>query len=255
LLQVLCDKLEWTEKLGDAFLAQQTDVMDAVQRLRQAALAAGNLKTTPQCHCTVEASNGAIAILPSDPLLVYVPVYNPTVVYGVWPDPVYPPFAFPAPIGFAFAPGVVIGFEPVIKLAVFGPLWGWDFIDWHHRYIAIDNNRVALIAARHTGVAGGIWVHDPAHRAGLPYIDPAVTARFGATRVAALTGIRHPVVATATGPRRFTVYHPTASSPVPRAHIALVGRVVPPPPGFRHGPAAVQAHSVHFSPRAGDHHH
>jgi hypothetical protein len=255
LLQVLCDKLEWTEKLGDAVLAQQTDVMDAVQRLRQAAQVAGNLKSTPQCHCTIEATSGVIAIQPAEPQQVYVPVYSPSVVYGVWPDPLYPPFTFPVPAGFAFPPGVVIAFDPVIEVAVFGPLWGWDFIDWHRHHIAIDNARLALIAARRPGFAGGVWVHDPAHRAGLPYRDPAVTARFGATRVAVIPGTRHPTFVTATGPRRFTAFHPNASSPVPRAHIALVGRVVPPPPAYRHGPMVAQTHQIHFSPSYGNHHH
>jgi hypothetical protein len=253
LLQVLCDKLEWTEKLGDAFLAQQIDVMDAVQRLRQAAQVAGNLKATPQCHCTIEATNGVIAIQPAEPQQVYMPVYSPTVVYGVWPDPLYPPFTFPLPAGFAFPPGVVIAFDPVIEVAAFGPLWGWDFIDWRRHHIAIDNARLAFIAARRPGFGGGIWVHDPAHRAGLPYIDPAVTARFGATRVAVITGPRHPTVVTATGPRRFSAFHPNASSPVPRAHIPLVGRVLPPPPAFHHPSFVGHAHPVHFSQAFSDH--
>ena len=218
--------------------------------------AGDHARYTPQCHCTIEAANGVIAIQPVEPQQVYVPVYSPSVAYGVWPDPLYPPFTFPVPAGFAFAPGVVIAFDPVIEVAAFGPLWGWDFIDWRRHHIAIDNARLVLIAARRAGFAGGVWLHDPAHRAGLPYLDPAVTARFGgATRVALIPGTRHPTVVTATGPRRFAAFHPNASSPVPRAHIALVGRVVPPPPAFRHGPIAAQTHQIHFSPSSGNHHH
>jgi hypothetical protein len=103
ILQIMSDQLQWTEALGNAFLAQQADVMAAVQSLRQGAMAAGNLKQTPDCRCVIHSGGGAISILPAEPQVVCPPVYTPA-VYGVWPFPAYPPYYFPVPVGFAFAP-------------------------------------------------------------------------------------------------------------------------------------------------------
>ncbi len=103
-LAMMSEKLDVTQKLGDAFLAQQKDVMDAIQRLRAKAQAQGNLKTTKEQTVIVEqparkprsSSNRAqttvIKIEPTNPQVVYVPTYNPTVVYGAWPYPAYPPY-------------------------------------------------------------------------------------------------------------------------------------------------------------------
>jgi Protein of unknown function (DUF3300) len=133
-LAILSDQLQWTEDLGNAFLAQQADVMAAVQSLRHEAMAAGNLEQTPQCRCVIHVSGEIISILPAEPQVVCVPVYKP-VVYGRWPYPAYPPDYFPVPVGFAYPPGFWIGFEPPIELAVFGPFWGWGWVDWGHHYI------------------------------------------------------------------------------------------------------------------------
>src|SRR5499427_2984116 len=82
-LSKMSDKLDWTQKLGDVFLSQQKDVMDAVQRLRAKAQAAGNLNTTEQQKVIVEEK--IIQIEPASPEVVYVPTYDPTVIYGAWP--------------------------------------------------------------------------------------------------------------------------------------------------------------------------
>ena len=148
ILQMMSDQLQWTEALGNAFLAQQADVMAAVQSLRQEAMAAGNLKQTPQCRCVIHSGGGAISILPAEPQVVCPPVYTPA-VYGAWPYPAYPPYYFPVPAGFAFAPGFWIGFAPPIELAVFGPFWGWGSIDWGNRWIAVDTARLALVSGGH----------------------------------------------------------------------------------------------------------
>ncbi|HUO76213.1 MAG TPA: DUF3300 domain-containing protein, partial [Thermodesulfovibrionales bacterium] len=79
-LQMMSEKLDWTQKLGDAFLAQEKDVMDTVQVLRRKAEAAGNLNTTQEQKVIVEKET--IIIEPANPQVVYVPTYNPTVVYG-----------------------------------------------------------------------------------------------------------------------------------------------------------------------------
>jgi Protein of unknown function (DUF3300) len=207
LLALMADKLQWTQAIGNAFLAQQTDVMNAVQALRHDAMAAGNLKATPECHCVIQTSGNTISILPSETNVVCIPVYNPRVAYGAWPEPDYPPYYFPIPAGFAFEPGYAIGFYPFIELAAFGPLWGWGWIDWGHHYIGIDGARYAALGGRGS-FAGGAWVHDPGHRGGVAYGDPTVTARFGAARVAAMgaagrAAFAHGAVAGAAAGARF----------------------------------------------------
>jgi hypothetical protein len=180
-------ELDWTKQLGDAFLAQQAGVMDSVQRLRQQAMDAGNLKTTPECHCTVGTVDSAITIAPVRAGYIYVPVYNPAVVYGAWAYSDYPPFAFPVPDGFAFAPGLLIGFDPGIDIVLFGPIWGWQSVDWGARSIIVDPRRFGAIAPNHAAFAGGAWVHDPGHRGNLAYRNPAVAARFNSARVESLS--------------------------------------------------------------------
>jgi hypothetical protein len=186
LLSLLADKLEWTEALGNAFLAQQADVMDAVQALRHSAMQAGNLKVTPQCHCVIQTSGEMISILPSDSSQVCIPVYNPRVAYGPWPWPDYQPDYFPEQAGFAFEPGFAVGYWPVIEVAAFGPLWGWAWFDWGHHDVTVDRGRFTAVGGR-AAFAGNNWVHDPGHRGGVGYRDPAVTGRFGAARTAAVT--------------------------------------------------------------------
>ncbi|MGE8490517.1 MAG: DUF3300 domain-containing protein, partial [Paraburkholderia nemoris] len=94
-LATMASKPDWVSQLGNAFLAQPNDVMDSVQHLRKQAQAAGNLKTSSQQKVVVEQST--IQIVPANPQVVYVPTYNPTVVYGTWPYPAYPPVYVPPP--------------------------------------------------------------------------------------------------------------------------------------------------------------
>ena len=94
-LTMMSEKLEWTQKLGDAFLEQQKPVMDTIQSLRAKAQAAGNLQTTKEQTVIVEEK--IIKIEPASPQVVYVPSYNPTVVYGAWPYPTYPPYSYYPP--------------------------------------------------------------------------------------------------------------------------------------------------------------
>ncbi len=101
-LEPMNDKLDWTQKLGDAFLAQEKDVLAAVQRLRNKAQQSGNLKTTEQQKVIVEPATTAapgvqtvVRIEPADPQVIYVPAYNPAVVYGSWGYPSYPPYYWP----------------------------------------------------------------------------------------------------------------------------------------------------------------
>ena len=107
-LENMSNQLQWTEQLGNAFLAQQADVMAAVQSLRHQAMETGNLKQTPQCRCVIQTSGETISILPAEPQEVCVPVYSP-VVYGAWPYPAYPPDSFSAFFNGVSAGGVGCG--------------------------------------------------------------------------------------------------------------------------------------------------
>jgi hypothetical protein len=185
-LENLSDQLQWTEQLGNAFLSQQADLMAAVQSLRREAMAAGNLKQTPQCRCVIQTSGEVISILPAEPQAVCVPVYSP-VAYGAWPYPAYPPISFPIPAGFVYEPGFWVGFGPPVVLASFGPFWGWGWVDWGHRDIAVDPARFMLASGGRVSFSGNVWVHDPAHRGGVAYADPGTRARFDATRISAVT--------------------------------------------------------------------
>src|SRR5262245_22365482 len=107
-LAAMSEKLDLTQKLGDAFLAQQKEVLDAIQRLRAKAQAQGNLKTTKEQTVIVEQSQPTtvIQIESTDPQVVYVPSYNPAVVYGAWPYPAYPPYSY-YPYGGYLAAGAL----------------------------------------------------------------------------------------------------------------------------------------------------
>jgi hypothetical protein len=223
LLAIMADKLDWTEQLGNAFLARQGDVMAAVQRLRHAALAAGNLKATPECHCVIQTGGDIISIQPSDAELVSIPVYDPAVAYGSWADETYPPTAFPLPPGFVFVPGTVVGFNPAVEVALFGPIWGWGSIDWPNRRIVVDNGRYAALAPAHTAFAGGVWVHEATPPRRVAHNGPSVVAHPG----------HH---AWPLAMRRFAMMRLPALYPphwwVPRHYVWGIppGTIVPPPP-------------------------
>jgi hypothetical protein len=180
-LQMMSDKLDWTQKLGDAILAQQADVMAAVQRLRQRAQAAGTLKTTEQQVVKTEAQT--IVIQPANPQVVYVPAYNPTVVYGTWPYPAYPPYYYPPP---AYYPGqaLLTGMAFATGAAIVGSLWGWGDCNWGGNNININNNRFNQInannirAGRATTANGNSWRHDPSHRKGVAYRDQGTRQKY-----------------------------------------------------------------------------
>jgi hypothetical protein len=240
-LENMSNRLRWTEDLGNAFLAQQADVMGAVQRLRHSAMAAGNLRTTQQCDCSIQASGETIAIPPAEPEAVRVPVYGP-IVYGPWPDPAYPPDSFPIPEGFAYLPGSCIGYEAPVDLALFGPLWGWSWIDWGHRAIAIDRRRHALAAAGRAAFGGGVWVHDPAHRGGVRDAGAATRARFDAARLASRMTTAAPVGGAARSGANRSEARPgakrlAAAAPIPRGVSALHRAALPPRAADTHGVA------------------
>ncbi|MFC0402828.1 DUF3300 domain-containing protein [Paraburkholderia rhizosphaerae] len=136
-LATMASKPDWVTQLGNAFLAQPNDVMDSVQRLRKQAQQAGNLKTTEQQKVIVEQST--IQIVPANPQVVYVPTYNPTVVYGAWPYPAYPPVYVPPPPGYAIATGFATGLAFGAGIAVANSLWGG--VNWNTHDVNVNVNR------------------------------------------------------------------------------------------------------------------
>jgi hypothetical protein len=187
-LQMMTAKLDWTQQLGDAFLAQQQDVLAAVQKLRAQAQAAGNLQSTPQQVVTTEApAAGAtlasrpqpIMIEPVNPDVYYVPVYNPAGAYGAWSYPDYPPFNW-SPPGFvasnvvSFAAGVAVG----------SAIWGG--CNWWQHHVTINVNRFNVFNHTNINIANGNWIHNPEHRHGVPYQNASLAMRFDAANEAAV---------------------------------------------------------------------
>ncbi len=183
-LTMMSEKLDWTQKLGDAFLAQQEDVMDTVQNLRAKAQEEGNLKTTKEQKVVVQEK--VIIIEPASPEVIYVPTYNPVVVYGPWWWPAYPPYYY-------YPPGYVVGaalFSFGVGIAV-GAAWGyaWGHCHWghhgHHRVnininqnININRNINRNVYAKQYQGGSGRWQHDANHRKGVAYRDHGTAQKF-----------------------------------------------------------------------------
>jgi hypothetical protein len=172
-LTMMSEKIDWTQKLGDAFLAQQQDVMATAQALRAKAQAQGALKDTKEQKVTTQTENNTtyIVIEPTNPEVVYVPTYNPTVVYGAWPYPAYPPYAYYPP-GYV-AGGALLGFTAGVIVG--GALWGGA--NWGRGDVNINVNRYNNF--NRTNVANGNWNHNVNHRGAVPYRDQRVSQQYG----------------------------------------------------------------------------
>lgn len=177
ILEMMSTQLEWTTKLGNAVLAQQPDVMDAIQRLRTKADTNNKLASTKEQRVVKRQEGGkqVIAIEPTDPELLYVPYYDPAVVYGAWPYAEYPPYYFGWPgyipgsliaAGLAFGAGWALG-----NWGNNNNWWGGGF-NWNNNNINIDRPRV-------NPLGGNNWQHRPEHRHGVRYDNPRVEQRFG----------------------------------------------------------------------------
>ena len=178
----LADDIQWTTELGNAFLAQQTDVMDAVQRMRKKAKDNGALKSNEQqtVDTQVVEQKTVIVVQPTNPEVIYVPVYTPTVVYGppVYPYPpiYYPPPPPPGAYAVAFTVGVMWG----------AAMWGGSccYAGWGHSNTVIINNNNHYNQINHNGNRGGAggnnnWQHNPQHRGGAPYPNQNVSNKYG----------------------------------------------------------------------------
>lgn len=183
----LAENIKWTTDLGNAFLAQQSDVMDAVQRMRAKAKNAGNLKSSEQqkVETKVVESKQVIVIQQASPEVVYVPSYNPTVVYGAPAYP-YPPIAYPPP-GY-YAAGMAISFGVGVAMgAAWGGGWGYHSGWGSNNNITINNNNNFVNNSNRQNVSNrpasgnSNWQHNPQHRGGTPYSNRATANKYGGT--------------------------------------------------------------------------
>jgi hypothetical protein len=179
-LAKLNQDISWTTDLGNAFLAQEADVMNAVQQMRARAQNNGTLTSTPQQTVTTEAQGGqqVIVIQPADPQVIYVPYYDPVYVWGPPVYGYYPPLYYSG-FGFGFGRSFNLSF-------CFGGWggwggWGWG-PNWFGRTVFINSSFFPRFGFRHNfgvGFTGRtIWTHNPVHRLGIPYGNQRVAARF-----------------------------------------------------------------------------
>ena len=186
-LAMMSAKLDWTQKLGDAVLAQQPDVMDAIQRLRLKAQANNKLVSTKEQKVSVvqQASKQVIVIEPAVPDTVYVPYYDPAVVYGAWPYAAYPPYYFPPPVGYVpgaiLATGIAFGAGYALgRWTSGGNYWGGG-VNWGGNNINV--NRPVNI--NDVNINSNNWQHNPVHRQGVQYSNTNVQQKFSNNNIRA----------------------------------------------------------------------
>jgi len=194
-LEMMNKDLDWTSQLGDAVLAQQADVMGAVQRLRALAHENGKLESNDQQTVTVtqevnvtqppassDAPAGAepapqqvIVIEPASPETVYVPYYEPSVVYGSWPYPDYPPYYFAPRPGYIVGGALATGLAWGAGYAIGNAIWG-DGFDWRGDNIHVNVDRNVNINNKNVNVNN--WQHNSYHRRGVNYDNADVRNKF-----------------------------------------------------------------------------
>jgi len=173
ILALMSERITETTNLGNAFLAQEAEVMDMVQELRSKAYAQGNLTTTSDQKVIVEKET--IVIEPAAPRVIYVPYYDPYYIYGPWWYPAYPPYYWGPPgesigTGISYWPGFYFGFA-------FGT---WSYFDWHNHYIFINvHKRPRYVRHDRWLSKPGRWYHAPRHRRGVAYRDKSTAKKYG----------------------------------------------------------------------------
>ncbi len=175
-LAMMDQHLEWTARLGDVFIAQEPQVMETVQSLRQKAYEAGNLRSTEQV--TVYEQGDAYAIEPARPEVVYVPYYDPRVAYGSWWWPAYPPVYWTPWPGYYVYPGFAFawGSGVIVRSGFF-----FGGCDWRRRHVTVVNVTNVVVNRQVVVNRPVVWQHDPGHRRGVPYRIASVQQRFGST--------------------------------------------------------------------------
>jgi hypothetical protein len=188
-LKQLDTNIDWTTDLGNAFLAQQADVMQAVQRLRMKAKDSGKLQSTPQQTVTTTNEGGTnyVVIQPASPQVIYVPQYDPVAVWGAppayypYPPIVYPPVSAGAVLAagaISFGVGMAVG-----ALWGGGGGWGWN-AGWGHNNVVVNNTFINNNHFNRVNVNNNnVWSHNAAHRQGVPYANSNVGNRYNNANV------------------------------------------------------------------------
>jgi hypothetical protein len=194
ILQRMDEKLEWTRALGDAFLAQEPQMMDEVQKLRQRAQAAGNLRSDERIR--VAQQGPVIVVEPASPEYFYVPYYDPLEVYGTWWWPDYRPVYWSPWPGYVrpyYRPGISVGFWWGRPIGLSLGFFFGDF-DWGRRHVRVTHNsyyyRDPVYVNRSFAADRGRWQHDPQHRRGVDYRQAEVRQRFANTPVEGRSALR-----------------------------------------------------------------
>ena len=179
-VETLAGNVQWTSDLGNAFLAQQADVMAAIQRMRAKAQGTGALQTSSQQKVetqTTDSGQQAIVIQPADPQVVYVPTYDSATVYGSAPAYPYPPVTYPGYIAggaLAFGTGLALG-------AAWGGDWGYN-CGWNNNDVNVNvNNKYVNNYNKKNNInsANKNWQHNPQHRGNAPYGNKATANKYG----------------------------------------------------------------------------
>ncbi|WP_207537210.1 DUF3300 domain-containing protein [Sabulicella rubraurantiaca] len=200
-LRMMSQNLDWTQALGEAFLEREADLLNAVQVLRHRARQRGHLRGDERLAISVEPFAApppaqpwiiepppeVIVIEPAQPDHVYVPVYDPRLVYGEWPYPDYPPPYAPPPASYGLSGALGTGLAFLAGGAVLGALWGWARPSWG-RGVLIEPARYALIPGARPLPPGGYWRPDPGRRGPRGYGPARWDGRFRGWEAPRLVG-------------------------------------------------------------------
>ena len=211
-LSMMSAQLEWTQQLGYAMSIQEKDVMDSVQRLRLQAKSAGSLVSTPQQ--TVTTDGPTVIIQPAEENTVYVPVYNPSVVYGEWPYPSYPPIYYPPPPGYVAGSALAAGLAFATGVAIVGGLWNMGYPNWRYGNVNVNVNRWNTVNVNRPPIHSSNWrppaatqlparAHGPVGAPGRPSGLPANAAGRPTVKVPS-SAVNRPTQRPAQAPARVT---------------------------------------------------
>lgn len=193
-LGMLAGRPEWMRRLGEAMASSPGTVLAEIQKLRRAAVTTGFLKSSP--HMTVATVGAAIKITSADPAVIYIPVYNPALVFGAWPYPEHPPGFIEPPAGFRVAGADMSrGMGYSIGFSLLAPLWGWSHPDWAQGTVAIDTTAYDRIDRYGPHVASSVWHHET-HGTGyfhitLAEITPPTPAKHAHGRLVIAAKAKH----------------------------------------------------------------
>jgi hypothetical protein len=242
-LAMMSDRLEWTQQLGDAFLANRQQVMDTVQALRSRAEAVGTLSNSDQERVYTE--DQTIVIEPTQPDYVYVPVYDPQLVYGPWWVGAYQPIVWYPPAFYGYPLRIGAGIAWSRPCHVDRNHWGWAHADWHTGSIRVTAGHNGFFnRPQYRNYARGNvpWQHVPEHRHGVAYGSTVVRDRYADVERRAEEARREVRAATPSAAPARQVAPPLAPVPAPQGATTVYRQVSADPrgvPALRAAPSVV----------------